>query len=562
MWGVMDIYHNDDFVWGTTLDSLMEWLTMHPKSELYFHNLRFDGNFLISYLLRNGYGYVHKKKELKKHTFTALIADTGAFYSMDLAIKNENNRVTFYDSAKIIPNTSVEGMASAFGLGETKGKIDYHKERPVGYQPDEIEIDYMRRDLAIPCGALRFFFDQGMDKMTLAGNALQTYKNIIGKNKFDYWFPQLDFDVDFYCRQSYKGAFTWVNPKYKNLDLGEGIAVDNNSIYPYVMSTKLLPYGFPVAFSGEYQQDDEYPLYITTIRCSFELKEGFIPTIQIKGGRFVETEYLVDSDDEEVTLVMTSVDIKLFFDHYDVYNPQYLGGYKFKGSTHLFKEYVDRFAKMKIDADKSGNMALRTLAKLLLNALYGRFGMNPLKSSKYPLGLNDDGVVVYKKTDDKISKSLFVPTASFITAYARDLDIRTGQSFYDRALYSDTDSWKILGLEPVDIDIDATRLGAWKDEGHFNEIRILGQKCYIMKLQATDNEMDKYQEKKPDLACHINREKHEILSVTCAGLPDKCHSQVTWENFQYEMEYSGKLTQKVVAGGVMLEETTYRINKR
>lgn len=79
-----------------------------------------------------------------------------------------------------------------------------------------------------------------------------------------------------------------------------------------------LPYGEPVYFTGQYEEDEGYPLYVQSLVCDFKLKPGCVPSIQIKNNfHYSETEYLRESEVETV-LTLTSVDLKLFFDNYDV----------------------------------------------------------------------------------------------------------------------------------------------------------------------------------------------------------------------------------------------------
>lgn len=98
------------------------------------------------------------------------------------------------------------------------------------------------------------------------------------------------------------------------------------------MYEKLLPFGEPIFFEGKYKEDICYPLYIQRIICSFELKEGKIPTIQIKNTKsfFIPTEYLISSDNQIVELTLTNIDLKLFFEQYNVYELEYICGWKFK----------------------------------------------------------------------------------------------------------------------------------------------------------------------------------------------------------------------------------------
>ena len=51
------------------------------------------------------------------------------------------------------------------------------------------------------------------------------------------------------------------------------------------------------------------------------------------------------------------------------------------------------------------------------------------------------------------------------------------------------------------------------------------------------------------------------LHVTCAGLPERCHDQVTFENFNINATYTGKLQPVHTAGGIVLEETTFKISR-
>lgn len=133
-----------------------------------------------------------------------------------------------------------------------------------------------------------------------------------------------------------------------------------------------LPYDLPLFYEGKYKEDKVYDLYIQMISCKFNIKKNKIPTIQIKNDRFhfKENEYLESSNGEEVTLYLTNVDLKLFFEQYDVYELTYICGWKFKSINGIFKDYIDKWIGRKIEASKTKNKGQRTLAKLMLNSLY------------------------------------------------------------------------------------------------------------------------------------------------------------------------------------------------
>ena len=229
--------------------------------------------------------------------------------------------------------------------------------------------------------------------------------------------------------------------------------------------------------NGKYKEDKIYPLYIQMITCSFEVKENKIPTIQIKNNRsfFRQNEYLKSSKNEIVCLVLTSVDLKLFLEHYNVYDLEYVSGWKFKATDILFKKYIDKWITRKNQATIEKNAGQRQIAKLQLNSLYGKLAKSLEVKSKYPI-LGDDDIIHYKMTETEITDGIYLPAGSFITAYAREKTIRTSQAIkdysinkygIDKYIYSDTDSiHTTLSIEELKqfCDIDDVRLGAWKCE--------------------------------------------------------------------------------------------------
>ena len=115
------------------------------------------------------------------------------------------------------------------------------------------------------------------------------------------------------------------------------------------MYEKELPFGEPIFFKGKYKEDKIYPLYIQMISCSFEIKENKIPNIQIKDNKFYfkENEYLTSSNNEIVVLTLTNIDLKLFFEQYNVYDLEFIAGWKFRAISGLFTNYIDKWIEIK-----------------------------------------------------------------------------------------------------------------------------------------------------------------------------------------------------------------------
>ena len=523
--------------YGTSLDAYMESVQKRGNVIHYFHNLKFDGEFIIAWLFNHGFTWVKEKQDLKSKTFTTLISDKGAFFSMEIVFKKKAKHVQklkIYDSLKLLP-FSVAEIAKGFHLPIMKGEIDYRKPRPEGYQPDVDEWAYIKNDVLIVAKALKTLLSQGLDKMTIGSNALQSFKDSVPN--FDSLFPIPHYDDD--VRRSYRGGFTYLNPRYANKEVGPGIVLDVNSLYPSVMKDCPMPFGEPIYFEGKYQEDPLYNLYVVMLTCNFEVKPDHVPTIQIKNSlSFVPTEYLTSSDGDDVTLVLTSVDLKLFFDHYEVTNVIWEGGYKFKSTIGIFDNYINKWSEVKINSKKEGNAAMYTLAKLMLNNLYGKFALNPATHSKIPKMI--EGVVKYELGPQEIRDAVYIPVGSFITAFAREKTIRAAQILYDRFIYADTDSLHLEGLELPDLAIDDTLLGAWKWEGKFSKARYIRAKTYIEMI--SDPKEDDFK-----------------LKVTCAGMPKTCYDKVTFSNFRPGARYSGKLVPKHVPGGIVLQDIDFTI---
>ena len=546
-WAVCEIGDPENIKIGCDINEFMEWCKKNYNTTLYFHNLKFDGEFIIYYLLNHGYEHIKDKKDKKDKTFTTLISDMGLFYSIEIYFEAKGRRIkklTIIDSLKIL-NMSVEQVAKSFGLPISKLELDYDRPREIGYQLQDYEKDYITNDVKIMALALDTLFKEGLTYMTAGSNALHDFKTTHSRRKFDRMFPELNYKVDKDMRQAYKGGFTYLNPIYKEKDVGDGVVLDVNSLYPSVMYEKPMPIGEPILFEGEYKEDRVYPLYIQMITCCFEVKEGMIPTIQIKNSKyFMENEYLTSSDGEIVTLVLSNIDLKLFLEHYNVYELHYECGWKFKAMNGIFTEYIDKWIKVKIEATKSGNKGMRQIAKIALNSLYGKYATSLDIQSKFPY--LEDGIVKYYLSDKEQRKGLYLPIGIFITSYAREKTIRTSQAIKDYSInksgkdmyiYSDTDS--IHTLLPIEelkqfCDIDDVALGKWKHESSFTKARFVRQKCY---LENIDNE----------------------VKITCAGMPKECYKYVEWEKFKEGFTCSGKLTFRHVIGGVKLVETDFTI---
>lgn len=522
-WGSMAVDDYSDYVIGIGVGSYVAYMFSAP-SVTYFHNLAFDGSFILDYILKDGYVWVAKNPG--NGQFSTVISNMNKFYSITIVSK-EGVKVELRDSLKKIP-LPVRDVPKAFNLESSKGDIDYEMERPIGYLPSQEEWDYLYRDIFIMAQAMRIVLASGMKRLTVGADSLAEFKSLHGKG-FERTFPVLSKTVDDDIRLAYRGGIAMPNRKWARKRVGRGIVIDKNSMYPWVMRTKLLPYGKPWWSEVE---DGDADLFILSITFTAKLKPNHIPCIQIKRSIQFNSQEFLEEVKEPTTVSITSVDLEMWQEQYDLKIWAINGYWNFKGIEGLFNDYIDKW--MAVKANSTGGA--RTIAKLHLNSLYGKFAKNTDVTGKRPV-LDDTGTVQYVMCDHEESNPVYTAMGAFITAYARFDLIMSAQANYDRFLYCDTDSLHLLGDEEPDLWLHPTELGAWKvehDGQPFDEAVFLRAKQYCERFGDHDD-------------------------VHIAGLPHEIAARVRLEDMLHPRTWDGKLVPKRVPGGTVLASTTFTL---
>jgi DNA polymerase family B len=166
----------------------------------------------------------------------------------------------------------------------------------------------------------------------------------------------------------------------------------------------------------------------------------------------------------------------------------------------LFDGYVGFFHDLKQQYEREGNEAWRSICKIFLNGLYGKFGQHHedwVKTDIEPVGnievfVDEDGErTTVRKVGNLWDQSngikhdstySFCAIAAHITADARLhlVDLRNAAGA-DHAYYCDTDSLIVDEDGMLMLTLAGymgPRLGQLKDEGTATEISILAPKCY------------------------------------------------------------------------------------
>lgn len=144
---------------------------------------------------------------------------------------------------------------------------------------------------------------------------------------------------------------------------------DINSLYPSVMANSVMPVGEPVYFEGDISkyEKDSFGFFEVEVTAPLDLE---IPILQVR----------IKTNEGIRTIAPVGNWIGTFFSEeikeaitlgYKIKN---LRGYLFK-KENIFKEFILDLYKYKENSDPGS--ADYTIFKLLMNSLYGRFGMAP-----------------------------------------------------------------------------------------------------------------------------------------------------------------------------------------
>lgn len=539
LWDIYEPYLNEHYN-GSNIKSLVEFILNGESCIYYIHNLKFDASFIINYLLTHGFT-INDTRET--NTITTLVSDRLVWYKF--TVYYGKKKFEFRDSLKKIVG-SLKNAAKAFNLSIEKGEIDYTKYRPKGYLYTQEELNYVHIDTEIMGKILMQYYEQGMNSLTNASDALKEYKKIIGKNEFKKFFPILDISIDNFIRKSYKGGYCYVNPKFKNKDLNKIYTYDVKSMYPSIMYEKPLPFDIPVHYNGKYEYDPFMPLYIQRILVDCKIKENHIPAIQTKTFLSVRINYLYDTKGKQIEMYLTNIDLKLLYEHYDIYEIEYIEGYKFRCKNDLFKEYIGKYYKLK----ETTKGAKKQLYKVFLNSLYGKFAMSPIKGSAIPKIENNK--IIFDKFVDEEGEPIYTAVASFITSYAREKLLTAIQVNFENFVYCDTDSIHLIkpahniryGFNLGDFAIE-NGTGTCENDVKTDIIkgRYLGQKCYML-------------------------QKENGILKKIAGATESIKEYITFDNFHYGLSTENvykqfpKYRMKQVKNGMLLIPTKFQIKEK
>lgn len=454
---------------------------------IYFHNFsRFDGILLLKHL-----AYHHKSLKLKPLMRNNRLYELAVYSGKKMLFR-------FRDSLNLLPgNLNSLGKNLCPDLGP-KGSfsIPYDELKVEDLINNRRELlDYMKQDIRLLGGVMQkaqeiyweLFQVDIESKITLPSLALSIFRlKYYDVSNFPIHIPNKNEDT--FIRRAYYGGHTDTYMPY-----GEDLYYyDVNSLYPFVMKEFPMPGGEPVWHSNLESKDLDsmFGFIEAYVVCPKTIKKPFLPyrdknnTLLFPTGEFVGVYYT-----EELKYARGLG-----------YTVLPISGYLFKRMESPFRSFVSSLFASRIDARKSGNEALAYVYKILMNSLYGRFGINPnstttevcdeyrykdlIRNSELIFGdmlCENKYIVAYHSNTEKgpdywnPPKNSAVQLAAAITASAR-IHMYPYISRED-CYYTDTDS-VVLG-HPLPNEEISSVLGMFKLEDRIIKGYFLAPKAYF-----------------------------------------------------------------------------------
>lgn len=521
-----------DFIYN--LLTLFEFETGSKSLIVYAHNLsEFDGVFLMKHLLSFG-----KVKPLLHN---------GKLISIKLLVNikgHKNKTIIFKDSFLMLP-LSLRNLCNSFKVEASKGHFPYllkdlnYKGQFPEYKfftslslteylnlknqyinkiwcfKDEAikycELDCVALHQIISKFSVLIFNNFKVDPikvLTLPALAMRIWKTSFMPKDSIYQLHDLP---EYNIRQSYTGGAVDVYiPHNKN---NESLYYyDVNSLYPTVMLNNPMPTGKPIAFDGDIRKFDPnaFGFFYCKIASPDYLEHPILQR-SIKTVNGLRT--IAGLGSWNGWIFSGEMDNALKYG----YTFEIIKGYQFE-KGYIFSDYINKMYNLRLEYNKGDAMNL--IAKLLLNSLYGKFGMKSettkvviLENNNKELNKNLDKfntnivdiihlenytIIIYitnKFVPDDV-KDVFlddpfhqmdtnIAVASAITSYARIYMSYFKNNSDFNLYYSDTDSAVIN--KPLPDNLIGNALGQLKLENTITKAVFLAPKVYgLIDTEATE----------------------------------------------------------------------------
>jgi len=451
------IYDGENSFYYYSAEELAKGCIYHGKGKkIYAHNGgKYDFRFILPYLLKN-----YKCSFLP---IGASLVKISVYYNS----KSKKKICEFRDSYNIL-ESSLKKLAESFRVTQ---KLSVDRTDLRSLSPEEL-----KKYVQVDCIALYEVIEKALEKfgveefaITSASESFREWRKLENEKQY-----QVNASLDVDLRKSYKGARTEVFCR-KGYNL---TCYDVVSMYPYVMKNHYFPAG-NVIYTATWKFD-LLGIYKCKVKTPEYMEYPFLP-YRDKNGKLLFplgewTDWYCSPEIQKASELGYQIEI--------------IEGFVWSEQRKPFENYINKWIKIKSQAKKDNDEALKYVAKLRLNGLYGKFGqrrelrkvtqdinMQMVKNENvFPL-FEDLELYSYPVEDKK--PFTYVHIASFVTCYAR---IRLYEIIEDvvskggYVYYCDTDS------VTCDVQLEeSSELGGLEIEKSGEEFIFLFPKVYAYK---------------------------------------------------------------------------------
>ena len=356
----------------------------------------FDNLFLLEHL---------KQYKVRWKNINSKLVHISVYYN-----NSKKKLFELKDSYPILP-LSLEVLAQNF-LGRGKKKIDRKK---IHTYSKEVLEEYVLDDSILLYEVITIFLkktEKEKLELTIASDSKKEFKKT-----YNYKLLEVPAVFDSYFREAFSGGRVEVFQRYgKNL-----YHRDVKSMYASMMDKHEYPAGYCV-LTSEYKEGS-LGIYRCEIESPKKLDIPFLHTYA-KDGKII-----FPLGNWSGTYTSAEIEKAISIG----YKIKIIDGYYFTLKERPFKNYIKKWYDIKQESENKGDKALRLIAKLYLNSLFGKLGQRrkfqKIISKTAPMSyymkkygsikdyLPEINAVVVD--EESTSKFTTVHVACFITAYSR-----------------------------------------------------------------------------------------------------------------------------------------------
>ena len=468
-WGVFGkVYHSTA---ANMVEEFLEFIMDYPSPVIWYaHFAQYDWRYFMGEFVRLGLDVqIHMR------------SDSAAY---QITIKNKRGKkVIMRDSWALWPGT-LKNLAESFCPELSKHEIDVANFDPA----NPVHVAYARRDVEILLCALPRLFallhrDFGVQPSgTTAGTALKAWQSKIPAGT--YFNGSTHNARELYIRSAYYGGLVFLTDT--NI-VEDAITVDRNSSYPASMCEFGVPGG--TCYQTKEFQNDHMAIYTVRVRAPAGLVIPILPARNESGAmRWFRGEFTTTVTNRELVFAANN--------GYEIL--EIIEGIAWEETIFPFNEIVERCKAVRKEFERAPDQVAapeNTLAKLMQNSIYGKFGSRRERLRVFaehnatdadfegaePYGGDGEWYIKKEFDEDMLCKPEW---SVFITAHARLSLLQNAYSCgVENVIYGDTDSLTIRrGFEgSVDIGGD---YGQWKVEKEWTQFRAIAPKVYSGVLKS------------------------------------------------------------------------------